>query len=112
MQRRANMSRTVREVFDGIMSGVPAHELESDIAALPLTERAALLCTVCAIRDEVAGVCEQSAQQIEDALNRNCRLFAAQGQRCHEAQCATSLPFMDQHNDREYVRTCSLPPLL
>src|SRR5205823_9488479 len=111
MQGRAYMSRTVREVFDGIMSGVPAHELESDIAALPLTERAALLCTVCAIRDEVAGVCEQSAQQIGEVLNRNCRLFAERGDRCHEAPCASSLPFMDQRTDRGSGAICSLPPV-
>lgn len=103
------MCRTVREVFDAIMSGVSAHELESDIAALPLTECAALLCTVCAIRDEVAGVCEQTAQQVEHVLNRSCRAFAAHGRRCHEVQCTTLLPFMDQRTDREFARTCSLP---
>ena len=106
------MSRTVREVFDGIMSGVPAYELESDIAALPLTERAALLCTMCAIRDEVAGLCGQTAHHIEYVLNRNCRLLAEQGDRCHEAPCASSLPFMDQRTDRGSEASCSLPPVL
>lgn len=106
------MCRTVRDVFDAIMSGVFADELEFDIARLPLTERAALLCTVWAIRDEVAGVCKETAQQIEHLLNRSCRLFAERGRRCHEAQCPTLLPFMDQRTDREFARTCFLPPLL
>jgi hypothetical protein len=90
------MRDTVREVFDGLISGVSADELQPDIAALPLTERGALLCTVCAIRDEVAGACKQTARQIEQALNRNCRLFAARGIRCHELEHAPLLPFIDQ----------------
>ena len=93
--------RDVREVFDELMSGRHADDLQPDIVALPLAERAALLCTVCAIRDEVAGMCGGTARQIEFTLHKNCRLFAARGRRCHDAEHMTLLAPYHQHVDRE-----------
>lgn len=80
------MGRTVRQTFDALLSGLPPEEVQTDIAALPVTERAALLCTVCAIRDDVAGVCMQTADHINATLATHCVLFASQGHRCHEPQ--------------------------
>ncbi len=85
------MRGTVREAFDGLLSGVCAHELQPAIAALPLTERAALLCTVCAMRDEVACICKETAAQIDRSLNTNCALFAERGVRCHDAARRTCM---------------------
>jgi len=80
------MGRTVRQAFDALLSGLPPEEVQKDIAALAVTERAALLCTVCAIRDDVANVCMQTANHIDVVLTAQCVLFAKQGHRCHEPQ--------------------------
>lgn len=90
------MRSKVRELFDGMMSGLSAHELQQDIAALALTDRAALLCTLCAVRDEVGGMCKETAHQIEKTLVRNCGLFATRGLRCDEAERPTLLPLIGQ----------------
>jgi len=68
------METPYSRAFDAIWAGHAVCEVEPLIQALPSQDRQALLCTVCAIQDEIARNCQQHGQEVSTLLTLYCPL--------------------------------------
>jgi len=64
-------------VFEGVLAGSPAREIVPALRVLPDQDRQAVLCTVCAIRDEIARNGLEHGDEVERLLESECPLFVA-----------------------------------
>src|SRR5690242_4480473 len=83
-------SITVHSILDALLTGASVEELQPRINALPVTERAALLCSTCAMIDELVTICHGVGVEAERVLIRNCRFFESNG--LHHAACEREQP--------------------
>ena len=84
-------SITVHSILDALLTGASVEELQPRINALPVTEMAALLCSTCAMMDELAIICRDVSIEAEGVLTRNCRFFEPGNVLCH-ATCKRDYP--------------------
>ena len=84
-------SITVHSILDALLTGASVEELQPRINALPVTERAALLCSTCAMIDELVTICHDVSVEAERILIRNCRFFEPGKVLCH-ATCERDYP--------------------
>ena len=84
-------SLVVHSILDALLTGSSVEELLPRMNALPATERAALLCSTCAMIDELAIICRDVRVEAERVLVRNCRFFQPGNFFCH-ATCEREQP--------------------
>ena len=84
-------SITVHSILDALLTGASVEELQPRINAVPVTERAALLCSTCAMIDELATICHDVSVEAERVLIRYCRFFEPGNILCH-ATCERDYP--------------------
>ena len=84
-------SLTVHSILDALLTGASVEELQPRIHALPVTERTELLCSTCAIIDELVTLCHDVGVEAERVLIRNCRFFQPGNVLCH-ATCESDYP--------------------
>ena|SRR5581483_6272650 len=65
------------KLFEQVLAGTPADEIQSDLNRLAATERQALLCTVCFILEEVEMNCRERADEIRKLVQNNCPQYSA-----------------------------------
>ena len=82
MVTEPQIRQTAGEIFELLMAGVPAADVQPGFSRLPADEQSALLCTVCAVHEEVALNCLERALEIGALLNRNCRFFLDGARTC------------------------------
>jgi len=75
---------TCTKLFDALLAGTPAREIELRLQDLPSDDRLAFLCTACYLLDEVKANSMQYAQEIGQLLERNCRFYLAGKRTCEE----------------------------
>jgi hypothetical protein len=63
------------DVFDMILAGQPATGVGTHLNRLPVAERQTLLCTVCAMHDEIARNCVQTATEASKLLAAQCPFY-------------------------------------
>jgi hypothetical protein len=66
---------TVPEVFDAILAGAREWEVAPMLRQLAPDDRQSLLCTVCAMRDEIARNCWSTAAEVNALLTTECPLY-------------------------------------
>lgn len=64
-------------VFETVLAGHPAHEIVPALRVLPDQDQQAVLCTVCAIRDEIARNGLEHGDEVERLLESECPFFVA-----------------------------------
>jgi hypothetical protein len=62
---------TAHDVLDAVMAGDTADELQPDIVHLSVGERQVLLTKAQQLREQIAAVCLQRAQEIDRLLTNN-----------------------------------------
>jgi hypothetical protein len=62
----------ITEVFDAILSGTVAWQIAPSLQQLTTEERQNVLCTVCAMRAEIARNCQSIADQVHKVLTAEC----------------------------------------
>ena len=65
----------VDKALDAIMAGYSVAEIRPIIGELPPGERQILLCTVCALHNEIASNCQQHAKEVSKLLTLACPLY-------------------------------------
>jgi len=63
------------EIFEGVLAGDPAAALVHRLPDVPEEERKLLLCTLCAMRNEIRTNCSGRVEQVETFLTRACPFF-------------------------------------
>ena len=66
---------TTGGVFEAILGGTQASTVAPDLNQLSKEERQSLLCTVCAMHDEIARNCLGHAQEVRNLLTAECPMF-------------------------------------
>ena len=84
-------SLTVHSILDALLTGASVEELQPRINALPVTEMATLLCSTCAMIDELVTICHGVGVEAEGVLIRNCRHYQP-GNGLRHATCEGELP--------------------
>jgi hypothetical protein len=79
------------KLFDALMAGSSAVELQPFIAQLASSERLALLCLVCLMVDDMGTNCAERAATLKQVLANNCEYFTG-SVACHES-CKGKVPF-------------------
>jgi len=69
------MPVTVPEVFNAILAGRPEREVAPMLQQLDPDARENLLCTVCAMRQEIARNCHSTAAEVNALLTTECPLY-------------------------------------
>jgi hypothetical protein len=69
----SGMTSRTSSIFESLLAGMAAHELQPSISQLSFEEREALLCTVSCIRTAVAENCQERAELIDLVLKNNGR---------------------------------------
>lgn len=80
-----------RELFDAMMAGTSAAELQPFVDQLSSTEHLVLLCIVCFMVDELESNCAQRAAELKQVLANNCEFFTG-SVACYES-CKGKVPF-------------------
>jgi hypothetical protein len=62
-------------LFETVMAGHPSGEIVPALKVLPADDRQALLCTICAIHDEIARNSQEHGRDVEQLLESQCPLF-------------------------------------
>ena len=81
----------VHSILDALLTGASMEELQPRINALLATERATLLCSTCAMIDELAVICREVSLEAESVLICNCRFFEP-GNGLYHAKCDGAQP--------------------
>jgi hypothetical protein len=63
------------EVFDAILAGTPARDVVPAFLRLAPEDRQNVLCTVCAMREEIARNCQAYATEVHELLTAQCPLY-------------------------------------
>ena len=82
---------TVHSILDALLTGSSAEELQPRIHGLPAVERATLLCSTCAMIEELVTICHGVGVEAEGVLIRNCRHYQP-GNGRHHATCERERP--------------------
>jgi len=64
-------------VFEAVLAGHAAREIGPALRVLPDQDKQALLCTICAVRDEIARNGLEHGDEVERLLESECPLFVA-----------------------------------
>lgn len=62
-------------LFETVMAGHPSGEIVPVLKLLSADDRQALLCTICAIHDEIARNSQEHGRDVEQLLESQCILF-------------------------------------
>ena len=81
----------VNSILEALLTGASVAELQPRIDALLATERAAFLCSTCAMIDELVIICHDVGVEAERVLVRNCRYYEPGNVLCH-ATCERDYP--------------------
>ena len=84
--------RTAQAVFEAILAGASFEEVDSTVRRLAPEEFGILLCTLCMVRDEVAGVNAERAHTMETLLGEHCRDYVHGKRNCATDQRARLFP--------------------
>ena len=76
-------SLTVHSILDALLTGASVEELQPRINALPIGECATLLCSTCAMIDELVIIYRDVSVEVARVLIRNCRFFEPGNVLCH-----------------------------
>lgn len=75
MREGVASAATFESVVEAILAGQTAEEILPMLEALTSYDRQAVLCTVCAMRKEIATNCTQNGADVESLLSSQCPLF-------------------------------------
>ena len=70
--RFRELRKNAQLLFDELLAGASAEEVQPVLGALSAVESNAVLCALCAIHPEVKTVCQAPAEQIAELLKKNC----------------------------------------
>jgi hypothetical protein len=84
---------TFEGIFDTIMAGQPTSEVVPALRVLSAIDRQALLCTICAIHDEIERNSHEHGRDVRQLLEAECSLFVNGVATC----------FVDQHDWNPYA---------
>ena len=73
--KRVDSAATFETVVEAILAGQTPEEVLPMLEALTSYDRQAVLCTVCAMRNEIATNCTQHAAAVGALLSSQCPLF-------------------------------------
>lgn len=62
-------------LFETVMAGHPSGEIVPALNVLNADDRQALLCTICAIHDEIARSSQEHGRDVRQLLESQCPLF-------------------------------------
>jgi len=62
-------------VFETIMAGQPTSQIVPALKVLPADDRQALLCTLCAMHDEIDRNSQEHGKDVRQLLESECPLF-------------------------------------
>ncbi len=77
------------EVFELILAGSREYEIAPLLRQLADEDRQNLLCTVCAMRGEIARNCRSTAAEVNALLTTECSLFVHGAPTCNFEQIAS-----------------------
>jgi hypothetical protein len=63
------------DVFELILAGQPAVDVAPSLTQLPSDDRQNVLCTVCAMHDEIARNCLKTATEVSKLLTAECPFY-------------------------------------
>ena len=70
------------EVLEAILAGdMPEHAVQ-EMQKLPPEDRQLVLCTLCAMRDEVVSNCEERGETVVQVLSRACPFYIGGERTC------------------------------
>ena len=72
---------TDRELFESLLAGTSANDIQSELARLTVEARQAVLCTACYLLDELAANCPERADEIGAVIAANCHMCYCSGRR-------------------------------
>jgi len=70
---------TDREVFEALLAGSSADEVQLYLGQLTVEDRQAVLCTACYLLDEIAVNCHERAEEIGAFIAANCPMLHCSG---------------------------------
>ena len=72
---------TDQEVFELLLAGTSADEVQLYLDQLTAEDRQAVLCTACYLLDELAANCPERADEIGAVIAANCHMCYCSGRR-------------------------------
>ena len=72
---------TDRELFETLLAGASASEIQPELDQLTAEDRQAVLCTACYLLDELAANCPERADAIGAVIAANCHMCYCSGRR-------------------------------
>jgi hypothetical protein len=73
---------TPKGIYDSLLAGVPAAELQEHVQSLPTDRRQTLLCVTCWTCDEIEANCTARAAEAREILSRNCPFYQSGVRTC------------------------------
>ena len=84
-------SETLVGLFDSLLAGACAKDIDLALQHLPDVGRQNFFCTACDMRDEVAANCVPRALEIDHLLSRNCPDYQNGARTCARHRAAKAL---------------------
>jgi hypothetical protein len=86
------LETTARSVFEAILAGASAADVEPAVRRMPPDEFHTLMCTFCMMHQEVSSVCTDRADAIATVLNGHCRHYKNGLRTCEPAERGKLFP--------------------
>lgn len=88
------VAATAWAVFEAILAGASAQEVQPIVGRLAREEFYTLMCTLCLVHQEVAGVCTDRADEMEALLGAHCHHYSGGQRTCGPGERGATFPIL------------------